>query len=159
MSRSNVTYFQALLVFTMVHIPTKLHQFPTRSFRDFVRTDRRTDNTKNKTCSQHGWRAGNKPGSESKCSQIDWLQPILWTTFSLKSFILEFRSATSNIKVTRSLPKRVVSTAPGGGGAGRRRHKRWRVLRFTSAKKSLISCCIATVKKTRNSDFSSSAWW
>jgi len=39
MSRSNVTNFQTLLVFTMGHIPTKLHQFLISSFRDFVRTD------------------------------------------------------------------------------------------------------------------------
>jgi len=36
-SRSNVTNFQSLLAFTMGHIPTKLHQFLIRSFRDFVR--------------------------------------------------------------------------------------------------------------------------
>jgi len=42
-SRSNVTNFQPLLVFTMGHIRTKLHQFLTRGFQDFVWTDRRTD--------------------------------------------------------------------------------------------------------------------
>jgi len=41
-SRSNVTDFQSLLAFTMVHIPTKLHRFLISSFRDFVRTHRQT---------------------------------------------------------------------------------------------------------------------
>jgi len=60
MPRSNVTNFQTLLAFTMGHIPTKLHQFQTSSFRDFVRTDAQTDAAKNNTCLQHSWRAGNK---------------------------------------------------------------------------------------------------
>jgi len=38
-SRSNVTNFQSLLVFFVVHIPTKIHRFPTGSFKDFVQTD------------------------------------------------------------------------------------------------------------------------
>jgi len=42
-SRSNVTNFQSLLGFTMGHIPTKLHQFLTGSFRDFVQTGRQTN--------------------------------------------------------------------------------------------------------------------
>jgi len=51
------------------HIPTKLHQFLTHRFRDFLQTDaqahRQTDATKNNTCSQHSWRAGkNKPYNE-----------------------------------------------------------------------------------------------
>jgi len=37
-SRSNVTNFQPLLVFTVGHIPNKLDRFPACSFRDFVRT-------------------------------------------------------------------------------------------------------------------------
>jgi len=41
-SRSNVINFQQLLAFTMRHILTKLHQFPTSSFRDFLRTDIQT---------------------------------------------------------------------------------------------------------------------
>jgi len=41
--RSNVTNFQSLLAFTMGHIPTKLHQFLTSSYRDFVRTDTAKD--------------------------------------------------------------------------------------------------------------------
>jgi len=67
-SRSNVTNFQTPLAFAMGHIPTKLHQFPTRSFQDFVRTDRQTqrctnrqpDAAKSNTCSQHSWRTGKK---------------------------------------------------------------------------------------------------
>jgi len=42
-SRSNVTNFQTLLAFTMGHIRTKLHQFLSSSFRDFVQTDGQTD--------------------------------------------------------------------------------------------------------------------
>jgi len=42
-SRSNVINFQPLLAFTTGHIPTKLHRLPTSSFRDFLRTDRRTN--------------------------------------------------------------------------------------------------------------------
>jgi len=41
-SRSNVINFQTLLAFTIGHSPTKL-QFPTSSFRDFLKTDRLTD--------------------------------------------------------------------------------------------------------------------
>jgi len=56
-SRSNVTNFKTLLAFTTRHIPTKLHQFLTGSFRDFVRTaHRQTDAAKNYTCLQHAHR-------------------------------------------------------------------------------------------------------
>jgi len=57
-SRSNVTKFQSLLAFPMRHILIKLHQFPTSSFLDFVRTETygHTDATKNNTCSQHARR-------------------------------------------------------------------------------------------------------
>jgi len=41
--RSNITNFEPLLAFTVRHIPSKLHQFPTSSFWDFVRTDAQTD--------------------------------------------------------------------------------------------------------------------
>jgi len=47
---------QPLLSFTMGHIPTTLHRFPTSSFRDFVRTDTQTDAVTNNTCSQHARR-------------------------------------------------------------------------------------------------------
>jgi len=50
-SRSNVTNFEPLLAFTMGRIPTKLHQFPISSFRDFLRTNSQTDVAKNNTCS------------------------------------------------------------------------------------------------------------
>jgi len=43
LSGSNITDFQSLLTFTMGRIPTKLHRFPTSSFRDFQRTDTQTD--------------------------------------------------------------------------------------------------------------------
>jgi len=46
--RSNVTNFQALLAFTMGHIPTMLHQFLISSFRDFVRTDAQTHRRRQK---------------------------------------------------------------------------------------------------------------
>jgi len=42
-TRSNFINFQPHLVFTMVHIPTKLHQSPISSFGDFLRTDAQTD--------------------------------------------------------------------------------------------------------------------
>jgi len=42
-TRSNVINSQPLPQSTVIHIPTKLHQFPTNSFRDFMRTDRQTD--------------------------------------------------------------------------------------------------------------------
>jgi len=59
--RSNVTNFQPLLVFTMGRIPTKLHRFPTSSFRDFMRTDRQTDKHRRRQkqyLAQHSRRAG-----------------------------------------------------------------------------------------------------
>jgi len=60
-SRSNVTNFRSLLAFTVGHIPTKLHRFPTSSFRDFVQTDRhkQTNVAKNNTCLQHSWHVDN----------------------------------------------------------------------------------------------------
>jgi len=66
-SRSNVTNFQPPLAFTMAHISTKLHQFLSSSFWDFVQTvtdthaqtHKQTDTAQNNTCSQHA-RAGNK---------------------------------------------------------------------------------------------------
>jgi len=59
--RSNVTNFQTLLAFPMGYIPTKLHQFLTSSFWDFLQTDAQThrQTAKNNTCSQHTWYTGN----------------------------------------------------------------------------------------------------
>jgi len=50
----------------MGHIPTKLQQFPKSSFRDFERTDKHTDATKNNTCSQHSWHASNERLSNTR---------------------------------------------------------------------------------------------
>jgi len=36
------------LAFTVKHIPTKLHQFPTNSFREFLQTERQTDRETNR---------------------------------------------------------------------------------------------------------------
>jgi len=41
-SRSNVTNFLPLQVFSMGHIPTKLHRFSTSGFRDFAQADTQT---------------------------------------------------------------------------------------------------------------------
>jgi len=38
-SSSNFTNFQSLLAFTVMHIPTKLHQFLICSFRDFLQRE------------------------------------------------------------------------------------------------------------------------
>jgi len=58
-SLSHVANFQPPLAFTMGHIPTKLHQFLTRNFWDFVRRDRRTHRqTPSKTTSACSMRAG-----------------------------------------------------------------------------------------------------
>jgi len=40
--------FQLPLAFTIIHIPTQLHIFLMRNFRDFVRSDRRTDKRRQK---------------------------------------------------------------------------------------------------------------
>jgi len=60
-STPNVTNFQLLLAFPMGHILTKLHRFPTSSFRDFLRTDAQTHRqTPPKIIPACSMRAGNK---------------------------------------------------------------------------------------------------
>jgi len=54
----------SLLSFTVGHVPTKLHLFLISSFRNFVRTEKRTDGltdvAENSTCCHHSWRASNE---------------------------------------------------------------------------------------------------
>jgi len=71
-SRSNIINFHPLLAFTMGHIPTKLHQFLTSSFRHFLRTDSPTVAAKNNTCSKCDWMRSNRLQLSTAKTEILW---------------------------------------------------------------------------------------
>jgi len=97
---------------SMAHIPTKLHQFLTSSFRDFMRTNAHTDAAKKSTCLQHSWRTGNKTNVLQKCAVPVDRQQCRHSRFYCKS-------STSSLRCKTSL-----STRQGKGGRPKGRKHR-----------------------------------